>query len=48
MLAIDPGLVRFELAEAGPDASIEELRAKGVTRRQPVRRARRPERRVGR
>ena len=30
MLAIDPGLVRFELAEAGPDASIDELRAKGV------------------
>ena len=30
MLAIDPGLVRFELAEPGPDASIDELRAKGV------------------
>jgi mycofactocin precursor peptide peptidase len=30
MLAIDPGLVRFELAVAGPDASIDELRAKGV------------------
>ena len=30
MLAIDPGLVRFELAEAGPHATIEELRAKGV------------------
>ena len=26
MLAIDPGLVRFELAEAGPDASIDDLR----------------------
>ncbi len=30
MLAIDPGLVRFELAETGPDASIDELRANGV------------------
>jgi creatinine amidohydrolase len=30
MLAIDPGLVRFELAEAGPDASIDDLRANGV------------------
>jgi mycofactocin system creatininase family protein len=30
MLAIDPGLVRFELAEAGPDASIDELRERGV------------------
>lgn len=30
MLAIDPGLVRLELAVAGPDASIEELRARGV------------------
>ena len=30
MLAIDPGLVRFELAEAGPDTTIDELRARGV------------------
>ncbi len=30
MLAIDPGLVRFELAEPGPDATIEDLRTKGV------------------
>jgi creatinine amidohydrolase len=30
MLAIDPGLVRLELAEAGPDASIDELRSRGV------------------
>lgn len=30
MLAIDPGLVRLELAAAGPDASIEDLRARGV------------------
>ncbi len=30
MLAIDPGLVRFELAVAGPDTTMEELRAKGV------------------
>ena len=30
MLAIDPGLVRLELAAAGPDASIDELRSRGV------------------
>ena len=30
MLAIDPGLVRLELAAAGVDADIEQLRAKGV------------------
>ncbi|MGA7757188.1 MAG: mycofactocin biosynthesis peptidyl-dipeptidase MftE [Ilumatobacteraceae bacterium] len=30
MLAIDPGLVRLELAVAGPDASIDDLRARGV------------------
>ncbi len=30
MLAIDPGLVRLELATAGPHASIDELRARGV------------------
>jgi creatinine amidohydrolase len=30
MLAIDPGLVRLELAVAGVDASIEELRERGV------------------
>jgi len=30
MLAIDPGLVRLELATAGPDASIDELRSRGV------------------
>ncbi len=30
MLAIDPGLVRLERAEAGPDASIEDLREHGV------------------
>jgi mycofactocin system creatininase family protein len=30
MLAIDPGLVRLERAVAGPDASIEELRTRGV------------------
>ena len=30
MLAIDPGLVRLELAAAGADASIEELRERGV------------------
>jgi mycofactocin system creatininase family protein len=30
MLAIDPGLVRLERAVAGPDASIAELRARGV------------------
>ena len=30
MLAIDPGLVRFELAVAGPDATMEELRSNGV------------------
>lgn len=30
MLAIDPGLVRLELAIAGPDASIDELRSRGV------------------
>jgi len=30
MLAIDPGLVRFELAEAGADAAIEDLRQRGV------------------
>jgi len=30
MLAIDPGLVRLELAVAGPDASIDELRTRGV------------------
>ena len=46
MLAIDPGLVRFELAEAGPDATIDELRAQGRPGGQSVRGARRPERRV--
>ncbi len=30
MLAIDPGLVRLELATAGPDASIDDLRTRGV------------------
>ncbi|MGB0115135.1 MAG: mycofactocin biosynthesis peptidyl-dipeptidase MftE [Ilumatobacteraceae bacterium] len=30
MLAIDPGLVRLELAEAGADASIDDLRSRGV------------------
>jgi len=30
MLAIDPGLVRLELAGAGVDASIDDLRASGV------------------
>jgi len=30
MLAIDPGLVRLELAVAGADSSIEELRTRGV------------------
>ena len=30
MLAIDPGLVRLERAVAGPDASIDELRERGV------------------
>lgn len=30
MLAIDPGLVRLELAEPGADASIDDLRARGV------------------
>jgi mycofactocin system creatininase family protein len=30
MLAIDPGLVRLELATAGPDATIEALRSDGV------------------
>ena len=30
MLAIDPGLVRLELAEAGPDADLEDLRRRGV------------------
>jgi creatinine amidohydrolase len=30
MLAIDPGLVRLELATAGADATIEDLRARGV------------------
>ncbi len=30
MLAIDPGLVRLELAVAGPDASIDDLRTRGV------------------
>lgn len=35
MLAIDPGLVRFELAVAGPDSSVDELRAQGVRRVSP-------------
>jgi creatinine amidohydrolase len=30
MLAIDPGLVRLELAVAGADAAVEDLRANGV------------------
>jgi creatinine amidohydrolase len=30
MLAIDPGLVRLELAVAGPDASVADLRERGV------------------
>lgn len=30
MLAIDPGLVRLERAEAGPHTTVAELRAKGV------------------
>ena len=30
MLAIDPGLVRLELAVAGPDADLDELRRHGV------------------
>ena len=30
MLAIDPGLVRLELAAAGPNASIDDLRERGV------------------
>ena len=46
MLAIDPGLVRFELAEAGPDTTIDELRAARRPRGQPVRGARRPRRRL--
>jgi len=35
MLAIDPGLVRLELAQAGPQASIDELRANGVKATSP-------------
>ncbi len=35
MLAIDPGLVRLELAEAGPAATIDELRANGVKATSP-------------
>lgn len=35
MLAIDPGLVRLELARSGPDASIDELRANGVKATSP-------------
>jgi len=35
MLAIDPGLVRLELAQAGPNASIDELRANGVRATSP-------------
>ena len=30
MLAIDPGLVRLELAEPGPDADIADLRKRGI------------------
>ena len=30
MMAIDPGLVRLERAVAGPDASIDDLRSRGV------------------
>jgi creatinine amidohydrolase len=30
MLAIDPGLVRLERATAGPDAALDDLRARGV------------------
>ncbi len=30
MLAIDPGLVRLELAEAGPDADLADLRRRGI------------------
>ena len=48
MLAIDPGLVRFELAEAGPDASIDELRAKGVRAVSPTGVLGDPRRRIGR
>ena len=35
MLAIDPGLVRLELAEAGPLATIDQLRADGVKATSP-------------
>jgi mycofactocin system creatininase family protein len=35
MLAIDPGLVRLELAQAGSDGSIDELRANGVKATSP-------------
>ncbi len=35
MLAIDPGLVRLELAQSGPDAGIDELRANGVRATSP-------------
>lgn len=35
MLAIDPGLVRLELAAAGPDATIDQLRANGVKSTSP-------------
>ena len=46
MLAIDPGLVRFELAEAGPDTTIDELRARGVRAVSPSGVLGDPERRV--
>ncbi len=36
MLAIDPGLVRFELAQPGVDADLEELRRLGVRRVSPT------------
>jgi creatinine amidohydrolase len=35
MLAIDPGLVRLELAAAGPLATIDQLRADGVKATSP-------------
>jgi mycofactocin precursor peptide peptidase len=36
MLAIDPGLVRLELAAAGPDADLDVLRREGVRRVSPT------------
>lgn len=36
MLAIDPGLVRLELAEPGPDVSMDDLRSHGVQHMSPT------------